>query len=60
MYFGGSLQLIPMEGYGTDAYATFNRLGGANSEHCLNAPLVAGDGDGPFASPQVRDAPREQ
>jgi hypothetical protein len=54
MYFGGSLQLFPMEGYGTDAYATFNRLGDANSEHCLNAPIVAGDEDG-FAPSEVRD-----
>jgi pyruvate dehydrogenase kinase 2/3/4 len=55
MYFGGSLQLFPMEGYGTDAYATFNRLGDANSEHCLNAPIVAGDEDG-FAPSEVRDS----
>jgi len=41
MYFGGSLQLLGMEGYGTDAYATFNRLGDAQSEHCLNAPVVS-------------------
>ena len=41
-------------GYGTDAYATFNRLGDANSEHCLNAPIVAGDEDG-FAPSEVRD-----
>ena len=42
-------------GYGTDAYATFNRLGDANSEHCLNAPIVAGDEDG-FAPSEVRDS----
>ena len=42
-------------GYGTDAYATFNRLGDANSEHCLNAPIVAGDEDG-FAPSGVRDS----
>ena len=26
-YFGGDLQVIPMEGYGTDAYLHLNRLG---------------------------------
>ena len=46
--------LLTTPGYGTDAYATFNRLGDANSEHCLNAPIVAGDEDG-FAPSEVRD-----
>lgn len=57
MYFGGSLQLIPMEGFGTDAFATFNRLGDSNSEHSIMAPIVCGGGS--FASPQVQetDAP---
>ncbi len=26
-YFGGDLQIISMEGYGTDAYLHLNRLG---------------------------------
>jgi pyruvate dehydrogenase kinase 2/3/4 len=26
-YFGGDLQIISMEGYGTDAYLLLNRLG---------------------------------
>ena len=26
-YFGGDMQVIPMEGYGTDAYLHLNRLG---------------------------------
>lgn len=32
-YFGGDLQLISMEGYGTDAYLYLNRLG--NHEEVL-------------------------
>ena len=31
-YFGGSIALVPMEGYGTDCYVTFNRLGKDNAE----------------------------
>ena len=31
-YFGGTLHLAPMEGYGTDCYATFNRLAGQSIE----------------------------
>ena len=31
-FFGGSLHLTPMEGYGTDSYAKLNRLGDDNCE----------------------------
>jgi len=31
-YFGGSLALVPMEGWGTDCYVTFNRMADANRE----------------------------
>ena len=31
-YFGGTLHVAPLEGYGTDAYVTLNRLEGANQE----------------------------
>lgn len=31
-YFGGTLHLTPMEGFGTDCYATFNRLMHNNNE----------------------------
>jgi pyruvate dehydrogenase kinase 2/3/4 len=31
-YFGGTLHVAPIEGYGTDAYVTLNRLEGANQE----------------------------
>lgn len=31
-YFGGTLHVAPMEGYGTDAYLVLNRLPGASSE----------------------------
>ena len=31
-YFGGTLHLIPVEGYGVDCYVRFNRLSGDNRE----------------------------
>ena len=34
-YFGGSLDLVPMEGFGTDCYVSFNRLAHKNSEHII-------------------------
>ncbi|CAM9223710.1 unnamed protein product [Ascophyllum nodosum] len=37
-YFGGSLKLRPMEGYGTDAYVHLHRIK-ANSEELLPNPL---------------------
>jgi len=30
--------IVPMEGHGTDAYATFNRLAQANSETIIQLP----------------------
>ena len=31
-YFGGTLHMIPVEGYGVDCYVRFNRLSGDNRE----------------------------
>jgi pyruvate dehydrogenase kinase 2/3/4 len=39
-YFGGSLDLVPIEGYGTDCYVVFNRLSHANSEQILPDPVT--------------------
>jgi len=36
-HFGGALHVTPMEGYGTDCYARFNRLSEANCELPLDA-----------------------
>ena len=44
VYFGGDMTLVPVEGYGTDCYITFNRLAHANSEYIL----PPGDADGLF------------
>lgn len=45
-YFGGSLELVPMEGFGTDCYITFNRLAHENSEQILPVPEVNDGGEG--------------
>ena len=37
------LTLVPIEGYGTDCYITFNRLAHANSEYILPVPSVVED-----------------
>ena len=37
-YFNGSMAMVPMEGYGTDCYVTFNRLAHANSEQIVAVP----------------------
>jgi len=42
-YFGGTLHLIPMEGYGTDCYVNFNRLG---DDNCENIPQVVSESPG--------------
>ena len=39
-YFGGSLAFVPMEGWGTDCYATFARDG---SEQIMPVPTDRGD-----------------
>jgi len=36
-FFGGTLHLTPMEGYGTDAHAKLNRLGDDNCENLSQA-----------------------
>ena len=46
-YFGGSISMIPMEGYGTDCYVTLNRLAHANSEQIIPVPAThISDGGG--------------
>jgi pyruvate dehydrogenase kinase 2/3/4 len=42
-YFGGTLHLTPMEGYGTDCYVRLNRLGDHN---CENLPAVVSSSPG--------------
>lgn len=42
-YFGGTLHLTPMEGYGTDCYVKLNRLGDHN---CENLPEIVQDSPG--------------
>jgi len=37
-YFGGSLHLVPVEGYGMDGYVQFNKLANENSEVILEVP----------------------
>ena len=44
VYVGGDMTLVPVEGYGTDCYITFNRLAHANSEYILPAPRSDSDG----------------
>jgi len=36
-YFGGTLHMTPMEGYGTDCYARFNRLAHESAETVVQA-----------------------
>jgi pyruvate dehydrogenase kinase 2/3/4 len=36
-YFGGTLHMIPVEGYGVDCYVRFNRLSGDNREIAADA-----------------------
>lgn len=62
-YFGGEMSLVPMEGYGTDCWVTFNRLAHANSEQILalhredlHGGDSGGDGVGLFDA-QSRRAP---
>jgi len=44
-YFGGSLAMVPMEGYGTDCYVIFNRLAHQNTENVVPLPSVADDNE---------------
>ena len=46
-YLGGSIALVPMEGYGTDCYIAFNRLPHENCEQIRPAPsgVLAGGWD---------------
>jgi len=53
-YFGGTLHLAPMEGYGTDGYVTLNKLADDNSENLLRVeepPPAAAYGEAPSALP---------
>ncbi|KAJ1623197.1 branched-chain alpha-ketoacid dehydrogenase [Pavlovales sp. CCMP2436] len=40
-YFGGTLHLAPMEGYGTDCYVRLNRLGDQNCENLPPSVLAS-------------------
>jgi len=52
-YFGGTLHLTPMEGYGTDCYVRLNRLGDHN---CENLPSIVRMSPGESDSREERDA----
>ena len=46
-YFGGTLHLAPMEGFGTDTYVKLNRLG---DENCENPPAAVSNAPGGTAN----------
>jgi hypothetical protein len=43
------MAMVPMEGYGTDCYVTFNRLAHANSEQIVAVPTKPMDENAPRA-----------
>lgn len=52
-YFGGTLHLAPMEGYGTDCYVRLNRLGDQN---CENVPSIVQMSPSESDSTETREA----
>ena len=53
-YWGGSLALVPMEGFGTDCYVTLNRLAHENAETII--PAAAAEAEDSLATrPRARE-----